>query len=281
MDGTAAMIDLIIDGIFVSDAASVIGGRGKEKMKDLRISRVLTISAMEIRETDRIPGIEYKFIFAMDTATQDILGNNILEGAIEYIERAVKDGANVLVHCELGVSRSVAVIIGYLMRRFEWSAKKALVYVQRTRPIASPNSSFMHQLIIFEHLGYKADTDTLTSSPLYRNFCADTGNVPITMTSYRTSSTSSKPKADVVRADLESSSDSATKRYTCRKCRNALFYDIHVMRHKRGGGPLADGVNLKEEVSMDDRCEYEYLITPMKWMQLSEYQGKVVFFASP
>lgn len=53
---------------------------------------------MEIPEQERIPGIEYKFIFAMDMPTQDILGHNILENGIEYIERAVKDGASLLVH---------------------------------------------------------------------------------------------------------------------------------------------------------------------------------------
>ena len=53
---------------------------------------------MQIREQDRVENVEYKFIFMMDMVSQDILGNGLLEEALEYIESAVSDGANILVH---------------------------------------------------------------------------------------------------------------------------------------------------------------------------------------
>ncbi|KAH7699263.1 dual specificity phosphatase [Aphelenchoides avenae] len=232
---------------------------------------------MEIPEGERIPGIEYKFIFAMDMVTQDLLGNNILENAIDYIERAVKDGASLLVHCELGVSRSIAVVIGYLMRRFEWSAKKALLFIQRSRPIAHPNASFMTQLSIFENLGFKADQETLVSSPLYRSFCADTGNVPAVYHSFRSAraSTSQTSPAHAQKADLSTDIGNPSRRFTCKKCRSPLFYDTHLMHHTRGAGPCSGGAELRKTLSVDELCDYEYLIAPMKWMELSEYQGKI------
>lgn len=42
--------------------------------------------------------IHYKFLFMMDTENQDILGDNLLEEAVGYIEKAVEDGANIVVH---------------------------------------------------------------------------------------------------------------------------------------------------------------------------------------
>lgn len=53
---------------------------------------------MPINQSDQVPEIEYKFVFMMDTLTQDILGENLLEDAVAYIEKAVRDGANIVVH---------------------------------------------------------------------------------------------------------------------------------------------------------------------------------------
>jgi protein-tyrosine phosphatase len=80
------------------------------------------------------------------------LGDNLLEEAIAYIEQAVSDGANIVVHwwvdywnnwfiwfvifSEVGVSRSVTLVAAYLMKRFEWSAKKAIYFIQEKRPTA-------------------------------------------------------------------------------------------------------------------------------------------------
>jgi protein-tyrosine phosphatase len=58
----------------------------------------LTASALPINESNKLPGIDYKFIFMMDLRGQDILGDNLLEEAIAYIEQAVSDGANIVVH---------------------------------------------------------------------------------------------------------------------------------------------------------------------------------------
>lgn len=47
------------------------------------------------------------------------------------------------------------------------------------------------------------------------------------------------------------------------------------MHHTRGAGPASGGAELRKTLSVDELCNYEYLIAPMKWMELSEYQGKV------
>lgn len=65
---------------------------------DLQIGRVLTASALPINEADKLPGIQYHFVFMMDMPTQDILGDNLLEDAIAYIEQAVSDRVNIVVH---------------------------------------------------------------------------------------------------------------------------------------------------------------------------------------
>lgn len=94
----AEMIDKICDGLYISDAASVISERGKQKIQELGISYVLTTSGMPIPEAARIPNIRYKFIFMMDMLSQDLLGNNILEEAMAYIDKVLSSGGSILVH---------------------------------------------------------------------------------------------------------------------------------------------------------------------------------------
>lgn len=53
---------------------------------------------MPIEASDKIPDVDYKFIYMMDLFSQDILGNGILEDALNYIKKAVQDEVKVLVH---------------------------------------------------------------------------------------------------------------------------------------------------------------------------------------
>lgn len=44
----------------------------------LQITHILTVSAMGVPERAQIAGVEYKFLFVMDSITQNILANNLL-----------------------------------------------------------------------------------------------------------------------------------------------------------------------------------------------------------
>ena len=275
---TENMIDKIIEGLFISDAASVISERGKQQIQDMDITHILTTSGMAIPKSSKIQNIQYKFIFMMDMPSQDILGNNLLDIGIDFIDTALKSGGKVLVHCEVGISRSVSIVAGYLMKKFEWSPSKAILYIQKSRPIAYPNNSFIRQLAIFKELNYKADLESLSHSVHYRHFCADTGNVP----NFDPQSLKDReedhegehyhaskhlPKAALLGA-------SSHKRYRCRRCRTDLFYDTHIMRHSLGGS-MDDDKDHSEGLQDMEMCNFDYLITPMKWMTCDEYQGKV------
>uniref|UniRef100_A0A914PD53 Protein-tyrosine-phosphatase n=1 Tax=Panagrolaimus davidi TaxID=227884 RepID=A0A914PD53_9BILA len=91
---------------------------------------------MAIPESAKIPNIHYKFIFMMDMLSQDLLGNNLLDDALKYIDKVLSSGGSILVHCEVGVSRSIAIVAAYLMRKHEWNPSKAILFIQNSRPIA-------------------------------------------------------------------------------------------------------------------------------------------------
>eukprot|EP00435_Cladocopium_sp_Y103_P037715 s1449_g10.t1 len=61
------------------------------------------------------------------------------------------DGARILIHCREGVSRSVAVVVAYLMRFQNFSLDSALELLrERRNSLCQPNASFMRQLRSFE-----------------------------------------------------------------------------------------------------------------------------------
>ena len=60
------------------------------------------------------------------------------------------NGGKVLVHCYAGLSRSVTVIVAYLMQNERMLLDEALRFVKHKRPYAQPNPGFLKQLVEFE-----------------------------------------------------------------------------------------------------------------------------------
>lgn len=51
-----------------------------------------------------------------------------------------------LIHCQMGVSRSVSILVYWLMTRFNMSLNRALQLIKEKRSIVQPNSGFMRIL---------------------------------------------------------------------------------------------------------------------------------------
>ncbi|KAL8271350.1 hypothetical protein Esti_004684 [Eimeria stiedai] len=66
------------------------------------------------------------------------------------MREALLRGRNVFVHCEKGISRSVAVCMAYLILYEGHTFRSSYYTLRRTRPIARPNLGFIQQLLDFE-----------------------------------------------------------------------------------------------------------------------------------
>ena len=62
---------------------------------------------------------------------------------------------NVLVHCAAGISRSSAMLISYLMKKYDWTFEKSWQLVKSKRPCSYPNMNFQAQLRAFEKTLHK------------------------------------------------------------------------------------------------------------------------------
>lgn len=83
---------------------------------------------------------------------EDVLLKDRFDDTIRFIDTALANpSSRVLVHCNLGISRSTTLILSYLMKTFNATLLEAFKYLRHRRPIICPNSGFLKQLIDFEY----------------------------------------------------------------------------------------------------------------------------------
>lgn len=81
-----------------------------------------------------------------DSEVADI--SSIFEETFQYITTKLMD-SNVLVHCAAGMSRSVTIILYYLVKSgFSSNLVEALTYMKKCRPCMDPNPGFLKQLFM-------------------------------------------------------------------------------------------------------------------------------------
>lgn len=81
-----------------------------------------------------------------------------LDTVADAIEEVRLQGGRTLVHCVAGVSRSAALVLGYLVKHRAMPLADAFALVRAARPCVRPNSGFFRQLIDWEqrHLGVRS-----------------------------------------------------------------------------------------------------------------------------
>ena len=72
------------------------------------------------------------------------------EATCEFISACMNSQGTVLVHCSAGMSRSVAIVLAFLIKDESMTLIAALELVKSKRHLVSPNPGFMRQLVELE-----------------------------------------------------------------------------------------------------------------------------------
>lgn len=103
------------------------------------IGRVLSIGVET--QASCLSSLAYRFVSCLDLPETAL--KPVLLDCIRFIQASEEI---VLVHCNAGVSRAPAVVIGYLMMVRKLSFWEAYDSVKSRRPCVSPNAGFVKQL---------------------------------------------------------------------------------------------------------------------------------------
>ena len=118
----------------------------EKDIKNLGINYVLNC-AVECKES--FPSnVKYCHLKISDRPKFKII--NFLDKASDFINEAQSNDGIILVHCQLGISRSTTCVISYFIKYLGYTAMNALNFIKKKRTQVMPNDGFLNQLKIYE-----------------------------------------------------------------------------------------------------------------------------------
>ncbi|XP_048835360.1 dual specificity protein phosphatase 19a [Brienomyrus brachyistius] len=113
-----------------------------DTLKELKVSHILNVGyGVENIFPDLFV---YKTLNILDLPETDI--TSYFHETSQFIDQVKAEEGVVLIHCNAGVSRSAAIVIGYLMSREGLAFDAAFALVKAARPAIRPNLGFYEQL---------------------------------------------------------------------------------------------------------------------------------------
>ncbi|KAL8162304.1 hypothetical protein V2J09_013793 [Rumex salicifolius] len=197
----------------------------------------------------------------MDVERENLL--DYLDVCLDFIDESRKQGS-VLVHCFAGVSRSAAVTTAYLMRSEHLSCEDALESLKQSCKFVCPNDGFLHQLKMFEEMGFKVD---------HAREAYNRGEI---IDSSKFGADPALPK-QVISPKIEASTANnlhSSSMYRCKKCRRLVASQANVVEHTPGGGETSFGWHKRKggkPSHKPDEVECSSIfVEPLRWMKTVE-----------
>eukprot|EP01006_Ploeotia_vitrea_P047360 TRINITY_DN67121_c3_g11_i1.p1 TRINITY_DN67121_c3_g11~~TRINITY_DN67121_c3_g11_i1.p1 ORF type:complete len:340 (+),score=53.42 TRINITY_DN67121_c3_g11_i1:636-1655(+) len=94
---------------------------------------------------------QYKQLTLFDQPEEDI--TPYLVDTCQWMEQVLSSGGRLLVHCNMGKSRSVSCILYYLMIKYGWTMSKAQEHVKAKRGFCNPNRGYISAIVHFHYTG--------------------------------------------------------------------------------------------------------------------------------
>ncbi|KAK2149882.1 hypothetical protein LSH36_433g03172 [Paralvinella palmiformis] len=145
-------------------------------LRRLGITHVLNCAGFkgQRKQPERSPydglNIDYYEFKAEDYDTYDIVRH--FHEAFTFLDRVYRKGGVALVHCAMGINRSAATCVGYIMHHRSWPLLKVVQLIKDKRRVVLSNKGFQLQLVryarsvgMLDKLGDKPTTRRRESRP--------------------------------------------------------------------------------------------------------------------
>ena len=144
LDNVGALLspyDYIIDNIYLGRC---IGASNFKLLNNKKIKYICNIS-------DNIPNffsdtLEYFNIIKKDNGRDD-LNKDDLDKSYKFILNSQNTTHNILIHCFVGRSRSVSILIYYLMKKYDLTIKESILFLKSKRKWINPSIKFIKNII--------------------------------------------------------------------------------------------------------------------------------------
>lgn len=287
----------ILGGIYLSSIDPI--NEEVDLRKEYNITHILSILSDPI-SSHYLENYSHKQIEITDGETSNIL--QFLPEANEFISSALfaqqneesagqKHQGAVLIHCAQGVSRSVTVIIAYLMYKYKLKYAQALHAVKRKVPEAEPNDGFKEQLKLYQEM----ECEVLLNNELYKQFLIDnslrldpTGaslrNLHFFkyMEQYEEDEPEIEEDFEIDDETALSEDPEALSEMKCKRCRFLLAKKKHLEFHTPPDTSSRQSFFTKtapnsrriiSKVEASKNCSHYFFREPVKWMR-PELQSK-------
>ncbi|CAG9575365.1 unnamed protein product [Danaus chrysippus] len=218
-DNLDVSVDLIDDGLYLGNLACA---RDHKTLEQLGVTHILTVDLVPLpRSILDQTSLIIKYIKLADVPKEDLITH--LPECNDFIKDSIANGGKVLVHCYFGVSRSAAVVIGYIMEKYGLCYEDAFVLVKSKRRFIGPNNGFVAQLKLFGHMEYRLNRD----DPRYKQF-------RLKMAGQKLKQVKILPQcfADLIKPDpglIRERPDPIV--YRCKKCRRIVASQSNIIPH--------------------------------------------------
>jgi len=122
------------------------GACSYELCKKNNIAVIMNLSTKAIKKH---PKITYYAFPIGDLPCEDIF--SLFNMSSDIIDSHLQAGQNVLVNCNMGVSRSTTIVLAYIIKKTEMELDAALALCRRFRACCNPNPGFIKQLKRYQH----------------------------------------------------------------------------------------------------------------------------------
>ncbi|RIA80891.1 dual specificity phosphatase, partial [Glomus cerebriforme] len=137
--------EIIQDFLYLSGVYTAANG---DLLASNNITHVINISPCTNFYETKVPKSILKKLYVHDEPGENI--KKFFDVSNKFIYKAKETRGRVLIHCWAGRSRSVSLILAFLMDLYKYSFNEAFNYVKAKRSIIKPNRGFRLQLSDYE-----------------------------------------------------------------------------------------------------------------------------------
>lgn len=253
-----------------------IGGEPDTEINDLKCNKIETVlTIMNVDLTEKSSDVSYYWFKLYDMPKAEM--KKIVPEAIKLISDAILLG-NILVHCQVGMSRSVSIVISYMVIVLGFTVDQSLKVIRERRPWACPNNGFMDQLMELQQEvldGKWKDNSYIQTAQFHHDLIKK--RQAYSIQEYATSEAALQQKIKERLAMKENESnvlpELLTKKdenvFRCKKCRKILFSSQNLEFHQQGNSDSAlygsKGINVCVK-----ECTSYFLDSDLEWLPRSE-----------